>query len=474
MENIKSTLAKAKSSGIEGTAIIDVETVESTEDNDYVELILENIVVTDINIFKHNDIREYIHFYTISRKSDRKFDIYLKGITNQNETCKKFELIETRKFDDRINEIKGECGVSYFDQTGEGFGDKKNQLECLKEEYKKIMGEELNFQVLHFCKARDAKKTFFPLKDLASIQTEEDFFGINISINGIIVKERIPMKNIGGGGNGAVQYYAVFETNKLGHTIDRNGINANENNSDFLRIVKNTMKLIDTIVQQKENVSNKIIKKEIINIGDSKTIQGLFGELVCINNDSNLIKDWAPIFRSNNDRKPVDFEGKEKFVETKTKLLTGSMQDDIIHINSVDQLDQSCEVELRVFYLKRYQNSASKGQTILELISDVSDELPEEEVDELFVGIGNYLNISDFKIEDDRIMNQIKNGLANEKLLDRFEVIREDIYTINKDYIVTKEMEKDGFQSYINGYDLDLKKVRDAKYEFSSVSYEDS
>lgn len=471
LENIRNTLQKTKDTGVEGTAIIMVETHEADLNDNNVELTLENIVVPDTKIFKHKDIREFINFYTISRKAKKEFKIYLKGITDDNTTSKDFEEIEKCEFDQRVAKIISIDGVSYFDQTGTGFGEKNIELEVLKKEYKKIMGEELRFEVLHFCGARDAKQIFIPLKELASVQNQGEFFGIHISINGIIVKERIPMTNIGGGSNGVIQYYAVFDTNQLGHTIDRNSIASNENNPEFLRIVKETMKLIDSVIQKKEKSPNATTKKEKIDIGDSNIIQGLFGELQFIYNNPGRIKEWAPICRSNADRKPTDFQGKDKFVEIKTKILNSSAQDDIIHINSIDQLDQSCDVELRVVYLNKYQNSSSEGITILELIEDVKKKLPSDYIEELFEGIGNYLNIKNFQIKYDEFIRKIEAGIANEKLLDRFVVIKEDIYKIDKAYIVTKDMEKESYQSFNDGYNLDLSKVKNAGFQVHSVSY---
>ena len=178
-----------------------------------------------------------------------------------------------------------------------------------------------------------------------------------------------------------------------------------DNSARAMRIIINQIskwsKLLSTY-------KNKLSKKEII---------GLYGELTFLNNKiaqyqnniSLLIESWQ-----GPDRKQHDFIFENCAIEVKS---IGANSEDVIHISSEDQLDNSdTDLYLKLFYLKYSANTNISN--LNDLVGSVYAKIKNEADTEAFQ---NQLEKANYHFEED---------YNNE----RYEVLKEIDYTINEDF----------------------------------------
>ena len=178
-----------------------------------------------------------------------------------------------------------------------------------------------------------------------------------------------------------------------------------DNSSRAMRIVINQIskwhKLLSTY-------KDRLSKKEII---------GLYGELIFLNNKidqykkniSSLINSWQ-----GPDRKQHDFIFEKCAIEVKS-IATNS--DDVIHISSEDQLnDSGADLYLKLFYLKH--SNDTKVLNLNELVTSIRDKI-KGEIDML--DFGNQLEKVNYHFEED----------YNDS---RYEVKKEVNYIVNEDF----------------------------------------
>ena len=250
-----------------------------------VEINLQGVYYNDINDFQHDVLRQYIKYFTkvaSFNEDGRIFNVHFKGWNSENfETLRKGCLKEEFQ---KLKKHRLKSEISYFNSEGEGFDEKhskefKEIRDLMKFSYKSYLENnlentiregEISFIVIH-TKDPEVKELLNPLikqKNNLGINQAE-FFGVYPSKQGILIQERFNVKNIGGGGNGATQYLAIFECADIELNINRNALGGEEVNNKFEKRVRDIITMIDKIIKKKSNSTRKLDLN--INGGASET-----------------------------------------------------------------------------------------------------------------------------------------------------------------------------------------------------------
>lgn len=434
--------------------------------------IAENLVVNVRGLVKDNaGISEYI-----TNPNSEKLKV-----ENQFDKLKEFGLSNNCKFSCiKCSDGKIEC-ISNVKKGYENkvLKDKELLKICLEE-------DEINY-LKDFFKYKDKECYIFRTKDTSysknlkkemrlvdnskgrkSIVKDSDYFGIRAATEGVMIYEllsNLSARRAGdsSGGNIFAQYFGYISDSKISTTGNRNSIEAN---SEYYETIDNTfsdeiMPLINSVLSFSDKKKNKTpnLIEELEGI-DSNIIQGLWTELCFILENSDNISSWAASQKDKKRRKPHDFEFEEYFYEIKSKQTNNDSSQNLIHISSLNQLDDNKLGYLRIYYLQSNVDSSMSGMNILDIIQSVSEKLDDNQQKELFIGIERYLSIKGFKDKYDNL-----DSSESTSNLERFIAEYYIEYTIDENFpCLRKEklyklLNESCAELDITGYDLNLSDV---------------
>ena len=356
--------------------------------------------------FSHEYLYQYVKMFTaIYKKREEPIFIRVKGlefnslrsislynsrtddkvIVNDNyyvnpgdiNTKQDFQIIESGDFERDIEQVAFENNeIKYFDSLGNGFENYPEQFNIIKEIIYNMQedndGSDLSsFKVIFLGKQRKYKEKINPLIGNRKIkQKESEFFGIYPEKNGVILPKRIDIKNIGGGGNGFNQYFGVFDAPDIRLGVDRNSYNGIKSNFKIQMGIKDIMKIIDSIVQNKiKSNDNTSEDDEDINT-PPKTTGGNNGtktppKTIGGNNDEDGDTNGTDNSDEDNKNKKVAYELRQKAID---KCLN---RDVIILENPSGQevtiSEPNCENDvLSILYILNFINPEKLGINIID------------------------------------------------------------------------------------------------------------
>lgn len=430
-----------------------------------IEFILDELFTDDIMSFEHEALIQYLNYFTVlgpiscEKIKEKNINILVKGLRLKDNKFTTENEFEEMPKENRFDYIKnyGICKKSKFHYLKciDGLIETDKSLEkCIMNNEKKRLEEFSKKAPLYIFRAQGDIKNIINVRKKSPKDSvkDEDFFGVYVATEGVILNERLdrlPFKNAGrkSGGNLFSQYFGYVYNSNLASTGNRNNAEANEEYFRFRQELDEVMPIINKILSFDYIDNDKLIK---INLADDNIIQGLWGELRFIYENPSMIEFWGKNQRH-------DFEYNMNFTEIKTKV--SGNDENMIRINTVEELDDDIEGELNIYYLKKYSHHLKKGLNIFEQVTEVIKKIPPDKVDKLFRNIENYLNNEEFKFYYyDILENTNKYDLDD---LSRYCLIKHEVYKVDKNFPrITRDVLKKTCCILPNGYDLNLAEVR--------------
>lgn len=464
---------------------------------------IEGINTNEIEYFKHESLIQYLKFFTIlsgiknNKLVEENLTVNVRGLIDSNNgdieyiTKPNSDSLKIENQFDRLREygllnnckfscIKCSYGkIECISNCKEGYENQELKDENL---LKVCLNEDEIYKLKNFFKDKECyifrTKKDSGLKDRMklvyrsgkkSILKDSDYFGVRAASEGVMIYELLPnlsSKRTGksSGGNIFAQYFGYISDNKISTTGNRNAIEAN---NEYYKTIdeefsNEIMPLINAVlnISDKNNKNKKdTLIKELEKI-ESNIIQGLWSELHFILENPDNINEWVASQRDKDKRKPHDFEFKGYFYEIKSKQINTRDCQDLIHISSVEQLDDERLGYLRIYYLRNNVDSSMSGMNILDIIRRVSEKLDNTQQEKLFTGIERYLSIENFREK----YNKLDSSECTSKL-ERFLVEYYIEYTVDQKFPCVrkenfKKMEQESCATFNNkSYLLDLSEV---------------
>lgn len=393
---------------------------------------IESIDTNNIKYFEHESIVKYLRFFTIlsgiknNKHIEKDLVVNVNGLINRGNS-KDINYITNPNSESLILE-------NAFDKLKKFGLDEGCEFTCIKcsnseieyinnSDNNDLLEERLNEDEIKKLKEffADNECYIFRTKDKLlkremKISTEDKdsiYNGIRTATEGVMINEvleNLSMLNAyPKGGNLFAQYFGYVCTNSISPTGDRNRIQGDTKFYDFKTdFSHNIMPIINKALNFTDNSGNtyKNGKPELIKSlenRDYNIIQGLWSELYFILQYPNKIDSWVAYQRYENQKKPHDFEFEQYFYEIKSKQTNNNYFRNLIHISSVEQLDDERPGYLRIYYLRNNVDSSMLGMNILDIIKAVSKKLDYNQQDKLFTGIEGYLSIDNFREKYDTL-----------------------------------------------------------------------
>lgn len=446
-----------------------------------VEFTIYDLPTGGIQNWEHDALVKYIKYFTVVGKignknlCDESINIKVKGLCEEKgkhkeaiySTKSEAENIIVENIFDKIKDYADRNNLDYHYIKGDENNVDSNvnineRISDIEINMLRDFAKETNFYIFR-TKDKKLKKYIKMNHDMK----DGDFFGIYPASNGVMINERFSnlktstTKGDKSGGNLFSQYFGYFYNESFLHSGNRN---YTKGTNSYIEFVDKVNKEIIVLINKVLAIINKQPKKKV-NLGSDTTIQGLFGELSHIYHNPDMIKSWVSYQKLNNNKKPHDFEFNGGFAEIKTKIITKDEDQYLIHISSIKQLDDERDGELCIYYLNDFMGNSGDGDNILDLIRNLVDKLKDDEEDlqNLFTGIGNYIDNNNFRDYYNSIIWDIDTNSGKYDLddLKRFKIVKMETYNIDKELpIIRFEYLEENCVELRDGYDLNLTKLK--------------
>ena len=435
---------------------------------------LDDVDTDNIQSFEKDSLVKYIKYFTVMGKVTDNYNdksnvkVEVKGLEKIKDeygiecykTTEDYEIIEMEETMEEIKKwgIDNYCSFNYIKcYNGELSSNVDLTSFITDTEYENLRNFFMEGKKCYLFRTIDSNLRNKIMINSKGVQG--NFFGIYIGAEDVIINDRFTELTKKGasksGGNLFSQYFGYIYSDKLTAAGNRNTVAGDPCYFEFKESLnENIMPIINKILSYGELKKPK--KKEVVlkNVAPIE-IQGLFGELKYICQDIRRIDYWTSYQGEQDARRPHDFEYENQtFSEVKTKVENDGADNNVIHISSINQLDDVVDGELYVYFLRKYANTSRRGENIFDLVKVLINNLDNDKIDILFQGIENYLKINDFRSYYDAIMLNIDS--YNFSNIQRYEVIRLEIYDIDDNFpkIIRSELRSGIILD--EGYKVDL------------------